>query len=53
MSLKQKILVAIVGVGLTLAGAASASATPWQHAHPRRVPGIDASLLSGIIPRTR
>src|ERR1700678_2057824 len=37
MSLKQKILVAIMGAGLTLAGAASASATPWQHAHPRRV----------------
>jgi hypothetical protein len=37
MSLKQKILVAIMGAGLTLAGAASASATPWQNAHPRRV----------------
>ena len=37
MSLKQKILVAIMGAGLALASAASASATPWQNAHPRRV----------------
>ena len=37
MSLKQKILAAIMGAGLTLAGAASASATPWQNDHPRRV----------------
>jgi hypothetical protein len=37
MSLKRNILIAILGAGLTLAGAASASAGPWQAAHPRRV----------------
>lgn len=37
MSIKQKILVAIVGMGLTLCGVASASAGPWQDNHPRRV----------------
>src|SRR5271156_2444115 len=37
MSLKQKILVAVMGAGLTLCGVASASASPWQNAHPRRV----------------
>lgn len=37
MNLKQKILVAMMGAGLTFAGVASASATPWQNAHPRRV----------------
>jgi hypothetical protein len=43
VNLKQKILVAIVGAGLTLAGAASASATPWQNAHPRRA-GVNHRL---------
>jgi len=37
MSLKQKILIAVMGAGLTLCGVASASASPWQNAHPRRV----------------
>jgi hypothetical protein len=37
MSLKQKILVAVMGAGLTLCGVASASAAPWQDTHPRRV----------------
>lgn len=37
MNLKQKILVAVMGAGLTLCGVASASAGPWQSAHPRRV----------------
>ena len=37
MSLKQKILVAVMGVGLALSGAASASAGTWQDNHPRRV----------------
>jgi hypothetical protein len=37
MSLKQKILVAVMGAGLTLFGAAAASAGTWQDNHPRRV----------------
>jgi hypothetical protein len=37
MRIKQKILVAILGAGLALTGVASASAGPWQNAHPRRV----------------
>jgi hypothetical protein len=37
MSLKQKILVAVMGVGLALGGAATASANTWQDHHPRRV----------------
>lgn len=36
MSIKQKLLMAVVGAGLTLCGVASASATPWQVDHPRR-----------------
>jgi hypothetical protein len=31
MSLKQKILVAIMGAGLTLAGAGAVSAAPFHH----------------------
>lgn len=59
MSLKQKILIAVMGAGLALAGAASAQATPWQAAHPRRVEvnhrlvnqnrRIDGNLASGRI----
>ena len=37
MSLKQKILVAVMGAGLALAGASTASAGTWQNDHPRRV----------------
>lgn len=37
MSLKQKILIAVMGVGLTLSGVAAASAGEWQDNHPRRV----------------
>jgi hypothetical protein len=37
MSLKRKILVAIMGVGLALGGAGAASAGTWQNDHPRRV----------------
>ena len=37
MSLKQKILVAVMGVGLALTGVASASAGTWAQNHPRRV----------------
>ena len=37
MSLRQKILVAVMGTGLTLFGAAAASAGTWQDNHPRRV----------------
>ncbi len=37
MRIKQKILVAVMGMGLALSGAASASAATWQDTHPRRV----------------
>lgn len=36
MTLKQKILMAILGAGLTLGGVSAASATPWQASHPLR-----------------
>ena len=36
MRLKQKFLIAAMSAGLLLAGAASASAGPWQASHPRR-----------------
>jgi hypothetical protein len=37
MRIKQKILVAVMGMGLAFFGAASASAGTWQDNHPRRV----------------
>jgi len=37
MSLRQKILIAVMGAGLALAGASAASAGTWQNDHPRRV----------------
>jgi len=37
MNLRQKILVAVMGAGLALCGAAGASAGTWQNNHPRRV----------------
>jgi hypothetical protein len=37
MSLKQKLLIAVMGAGLSLFGVASASAGTWQDNHPRRV----------------
>lgn len=37
MSIKQTILVAVMGAGLAMLGAASASANTWQQNHPRRV----------------
>lgn len=37
MRINQVLFVALAGAGLLFAGAASASATPWQAAHPRRV----------------
>ncbi|HUO91858.1 MAG TPA: hypothetical protein VMU22_03005 [Rhizomicrobium sp.] len=37
MSLKQKLLIAVMGAGLALAGAGAASAGTWQNDHPRRV----------------
>jgi hypothetical protein len=37
MRIKQKILMTVLGAGLTLCGVASASASTWQADHPRRV----------------
>ncbi len=37
MRFTQKILIAVVGAGLTFCGVAGASAAPWQADHPRRV----------------
>jgi hypothetical protein len=37
MSIRQTIIVAVMGAGLALCGAASASAGTWQNDHPRRV----------------
>lgn len=37
MSLKRKILVAVMGAGLAICGVASASAATWAETHPRRV----------------
>jgi hypothetical protein len=37
MRIKQKILVAVMGMGLALCGASAASAATWQDTHPRRV----------------
>jgi hypothetical protein len=37
MSLRKNILVAVMGAGLAILGAASASAGTWQDNHPRRV----------------
>jgi hypothetical protein len=37
MNLKQTLLIAVMGAGLAMSGAASASANTWQDNHPRRV----------------